>query len=204
MEERITVGVNDEFWEIMSPEYEQYIINIVKMYRTTYDLFAIVGDKIIGSDYAGFFCIEIGPIQNTTNILFGFTLRSVDKELKICRSEIALNNLICLYNKIYNNYINYKPLYHNDVMIEMDGFMNMNNHKAGVKAGLFNVEDPIIISTMNGTYIKINKNDTLTLNIYQDQLMQIEGKQFFEYILYKKKSNLRIKFYTLQLALGYS
>ena len=41
MEERITVGVNDEFWEIMSPEYEQYIINIVKMYRTTYDLFAV-------------------------------------------------------------------------------------------------------------------------------------------------------------------
>lgn len=203
MEERMTVGVNNKEWEVLHPDYEKYLINLVKGYRTTYDMFAVVGDKVVGSDYSGFFYIEIGPIQNITNISYGFTLRTIEKQIELVPFDIAYVKLINLYTKLYTEYMNYPPIYSNRNMIEEESFMNINNHKSGIKAGLFSLkdEDVTVLSAMNGTYIKINKDDTLTVNIYQNQLMQIEHKQFFEYILHKKKSNLDIKLCTLQLAL---
>lgn len=178
-------------------DYGEYIISIIKPYRTKYEKFAVIGDRIICSNFFNTFFLEIYPIKPMYN--FGFRIETESKDLFIIVDPPIMNELMDIYYRIHNMYMTNKVFESVNLIEENDGFREINSHSSTMKANLYKVND--IPTSMNGGYIKLNKGDVVSLEIYQSDILKMNNQALFDYTITKNKTKLFYHFITLNLLL---
>lgn len=195
-----------EVENVINPEFRDYITSIVNPYRTSYRYFHVLGDIIIASCEMGVFYMEIGPIYNPDNFSFGFTIETIDKVSYPEPTDIA--SIICLkkYKNVHHLYAT-ELLREENYIMDDETFSEINANGSKIRSRLWKMDEvqgeDRIVTCINGSYIKTNKGDTVTLRIWQNQKMRSPANLIlFEYILVKKKTKLSYHMYTLQKNLG--
>ena len=178
-------------------EYEEYIKSIIKPYRTKYEKFAVIGDIIICSDFFNNFFLEIKYIVNNKNYNFGFRIETKNKDFFIVVDPPIMNELINIYHNIHNVYMTNKIYNSTNLIEDNERFSEINSQPSNMKSNLFKIDN--LSTSMNGSYIKLNKSDIVSLNVYQSIEMKNMGHILYEYIITKNKTKLFYHFITLNL-----
>ena len=180
-------------------EYKDYIISIIKPFRTKYEKFAVMGNTILCSNFFNTFFLEIAPINNP-GYNFGFRIETEGKDLFMIVDPPLLNELMVLYYRIHNTYMVNKIYESMNLIEDNEEFTEINSHSSKLKSNLYKVDNNIITS-MNGSYIKLNKADIVSLSIYQSPETIQQGSALFDYTLTKNKTKLLYHFISLNLLL---
>lgn len=180
-------------------DYRDYIISIIKPFRTKYEKFAVIGDIILCSNFFNTFFLEIASINNP-GYNFGFRLESENKDIIMIVDPPLLNDLMNLYYKIHNIYMIDKVYESTNLIEDNDNFAEINSYSSKLKANLYKVNNDIITS-MNGSYIKLNKSDIVSLSIYQSPETIKQNSALFDYTIIKNKTKLLYHFISLNLIL---
>lgn len=163
-------------------EYKEYIVSIIKPYRTRYEKFAVIGDRIIASNFFNTFFLEIYPIK--PKIDFGFRIETEGKDILLMVDPPIMAELMDIYYRIHNLYMQNKIYESINLIEDNEEFSEINSHSSSMKSDLFKVND--IVTSMNGSYIKLNKSDIVSLNIYNVSNMY----NLFDYCITKNKTKL--------------
>lgn len=178
-------------------EYGNYILSIIKPYRTKYEKFSIIGDRIIASNFFNTFFLEIYPIKPLYN--FGFRIETESKDLFIIVDPPAMSELMDMYYRIHNQYMVNKIFESGNLIEDNEEFSSINSHASTMKANLYKAND--IPTSMNGGYIKLNKSDVVSLEIYQSEILKQQNYALFDYIISKNKTKLFYHFISLNMIL---